>query len=295
MHRPIGRFAPTPSGPLHFGSLLTAVASFLDIKSRGGAWLLRIDDLDSARTDRKHAADIINMLARHGLKSDSPPIWQSEREALYARAIRRLRRSHQVYQCICSRKTLHGIGAYPGTCRQAGIEVAANQCTRFVVQKREISVEDEVQGRYAEDLTMTCGDFVVVRRDGFVAYHLATVLDDADMKVTRVVRGADLLASTPRQIALAKSLRLSVPSFAHMPVMLDGSGRKASKRLASTPLGALSDRDVKQHLATCLQLLGLIPPKHCGHSPEALLDWACARFTLRAVPPVLARSDFVCL
>ncbi|MCY4040409.1 MAG: tRNA glutamyl-Q(34) synthetase GluQRS [Gammaproteobacteria bacterium] len=295
MRAPVGRFAPTPSGPLHFGSLLTAVASFLDSKSHGGRWLLRIDDLDRTRSDRKHATDIIEILARHGLESDEPPIWQSEREELYARAIRTLRSAHRVYQCICSRKTLWGFSTYPGTCRQARHAPSANQSTRFIVPPGEVCVEDEIQGRYCEDLSTSCGDFVVVRRDGFIAYHLATVLDDADMHVTHVVRGADLLTSTPRQVALAEALGLRAPSFAHIPVVLDTSGHKASKSLASTPINALSEHDVKQHLSTCMQLLGLLPPKLSEHSPESLLAWASARFTLRRLPAQLTRSDFVCL
>jgi len=290
-----GRFAPTPSGPLHFGSLLTAVASYLDIKSKGGVWLLRIDDLDSTRTNREHAIDILNVLSRHGLSSDAPAVWQSERAALYSRAIERLRREAKIYQCSCSRKMLKGVATYPGTCREARIQVAANQSTRFVVPQQEVCVEDEVQGRYCERLAASCGDFVVVRRDGFVAYHLATVLDDADMHVTRVVRGADLLASAPRQIALATALGLRVPSFAHVPVVLDTRGHKASKSLASTPLDAISDFEIKQNLAACMQLLGLSPPRLAQHSPGSLLDWASKRFTLRRVPSVLTRSDFACL
>ncbi len=295
MLHPVGRFAPTPSGPLHFGSLLTAVASYLDIKSKGGVWLLRIDDLDIARSKREHALDILNVLSRHGLRSDSPAVWQSEREVLYSRAIERLRRDAKIYQCICSRKTLKGVAAYPGTCRHAHIKVAANQSTRFIVPQQELCVEDEVQGRYCQHLTTSCGDFVVVRRDGFVAYHLATVLDDADMHVTRVVRGADLLASTPRQIALAGALGLRVPSFAHVPVVPDASGHKASKSFASTPLDALCDFEIKQNLAACMQLLGLSPPRLTRHSPESLLNWASKRFTLRRVPSALTRSDFACL
>ena len=302
MSRPIGRFAPTPSGPLHFGSLLTAVASYLDIKSKGGRWLLRIDDLDTARTSRAQALDILDLLECHGLVSDITPVWQSERESLYREAIARLRQARQVFQCTCSRKTLAPTGVYPGiypgTCRHANLPLARDQSTRFMVPQAEVCFDDEVQGRYCESLAKSCGDFVVVRRDGFVAYHLATVVDDADLGVTRVVRGADLLASTPRQIALARALALPVPSFAHLPVLLDAQGRKASKRLASTPLGqapSLAMSEVKRNLAACMQLLGLSTPRLAAHSPVSLLDWASERFELSRVPSEHTRSDFSCL
>ena len=291
----IARFAPTPSGPLHFGSLLTAVASYLDIKSKGGLWLVRIDDLDRARTSRAHALDILDVLARHGLVSDTPAVWQSQRAPLYADAVKRLAEAGQVFQCTCSRKTLEGSSVYPGTCREAGIAAAAGQSTRFMVPQAEVCVDDEVQGKFCQALAEVCGDFVVVRRDGFVAYHLATVVDDADLGVTRVVRGADLLASTPRQIALARALALPVPSFAHVPVVLDGDGRKASKSLASTALDATSPMHATQNLAACMQLLGLATPRLARHRPESLLRWAIKRFEVGRLPSIHARSDFFCL
>ena len=295
MTRPTGRFAPTPSGPLHFGSLLTAVASYLDIKSKDGTWLVRIDDLDESRTNRELALGIIEMLERHGLTSDAPPVWQSERGELYADAINRLRASGHLFQCACSRKSLRGLTIYPGTCRYANLRVAAQQSTRFIVPNRDIRFEDEVQGGIYEHLTETCGDFVVIRRDGFVAYHLATVVDDADLSVSHVVRGADLLVSTARQISLANALDVAVPNFAHLPVVLDREGRKASKSLAATPVSAITDTEANRNLAACMQLLGLNTPRLSQHSPESLLDWARRRFELRRIPRVQTRSDFLCL
>lgn len=292
---PTARFAPTPSGPLHFGSLLTAVASYLDIKSQGGRWLLRMDNLDPRRSRLESARAIVETLERHGLFSDAPCVWQSERGCLYAEALASLRKSGQVFQCTCTRKKLVGHRIYPGICRNAAIPVGANQSTRFIAPATKISIEDAIQGSLEEHPASGCGDFVVFRRDGVTAYHLATVVDDADMGITRVLRGADLFASTPRQVALAQALGYSVPSFAHVPVVLDARKRKASKSLAATPVQALSDLQVKCNLAWCMQLLGMSTPRLEAHSPDSLLDWASKRFQLDQVPRVALRSDFLCL
>ena len=292
---PTGRFAPTPSGPLHFGSLLTAVASYLDIKSQGGRWLLRMDDLDPRRSSYESAHDILEVLQRHGLESDAPCVWQGERGPIYADALASLREINQAFECTCTRKKLKGHRIYPGTCRDLAIPPGPNRSTRFNAPAIKITVEDAVQGSIQEHLASDCGDFVVFRRDGVAAYHLATVVDDAQMGVTRVLRGADLLASAPRQVALARALGLSVPSFAHIPVVLDARKRKASKSLAATPVQALSQMEVKRNLAWCMQLLGLSTPRLGFHSPESLLDWASERFCLDQVPSVTVRSDFLCL
>ena len=292
---PTGRFAPTPSGPLHFGSLLTAVASYLDIKSRGGRWLLRMDDLDPRRSSHASALSILEVLKRHGLRSDAPCVWQSERRPLYRDALASLRETKQVFECTCTRKMLNGHRIYPGTCRNLAIPPRSNQSTRFIAPAIKIVVEDAVQGGIQEHLANDCGDFVVFRRDGVAAYHLATVVDDADMGVTRVLRGADLLASTPRQVALARALGLSVPDFAHVPVLLDVRKRKASKSLAATPVQALSHAEIKRNIAWCMQLLGMSTPRLESHSPDSLLDWASKRFRLDQVPSVTVRSDFLCL
>lgn len=292
---PTGRFAPTPSGPLHFGSLLTAVASYLDIKSRGGRWLVRMDDLDPRRSSLESARTILKTLERHGLSSDAPCVWQSQRGTLYADALNALRKAGSVFECTCTRKSLAGHAIYPGTCRNAALPVGAHQSTRFIAPEARITVKDAIQGEFEEHLASDCGDFVVFRRDGVTAYHLATVVDDADMGVTGIVRGADLLPSTARQVALAQALGHSVPCFAHIPVVLDANKRKASKRLAATPVRALSDLEVKCNLLWCMQLLGMPTPRLASHSPDSLLDWASKRFRLESVPSLALRSDFLCL
>lgn len=275
--------------------MLTAVASYLDIRSQNGDWLLRVDDLDEQRGSRSTALYILDVLERHGLASDRACVWQSDRKQMYAQALETLRRHKWVFECTCSRKQLAGEQLYPGTCRDAGIVPGTGRSTRFVAPDAEMHIRDDVQGKYSQNLATDCGDFVVYRRDGVAAYHLATVLDDADMGVTRVVRGADLLDSTPRQVALSQALGLPTPSFAHIPVLLDPEGRKSSKSLSSTPVDALTDFDVKCNLHWCLQLLGLSTPPIRAHSVESLLHWAAQRFDISAMPSQPVRSDFVCL
>lgn len=293
--RTSGRFAPTPSGPLHFGSLLAALASYLDIKSRGGRWLLRMDDLDPHRTSRKIGLNIIETLASHGLASDAPCVWQSERQELYARALATLRTRGLVFECLCSRKQITGAPIYPGTCREAGVPCGPERSTRFLAPSTRISIADEVQGTFTQNLAEDCGDFIVFRRDRVAAYHLATVVDDADMAVTRVVRGADLLASTPRQVGLCQALGFAPPDFAHIPVLLDAENRKASKRLASTPVGGRLELELKCNLAWCMELLGLRTPQIREHSAESLLDWAVKHFHRDLIPRQAICSDFICL
>lgn len=254
-----------------------------------------MDDLDPHRSDRRTALDILATLERHGLESDAPCVWQSEREPLYQRALETLRRGGRVFECKCSRKRLAGHSLYPGNCRNSAIPPDPNQSTRFIAPAVTIKIRDEVQGDYQQHLATKCGDFVVYRRDSVTAYHLATVVDDADMGITRVVRGADLLESTPRQVALAEALGYRAPSFGHIPLVLDAQERKASKSLAATPVEALSETHVKCNLAWCLALLGMQSPSLHGHSPSSLLEWASKRFRIDQVPSVPVRSDFLCL
>ena len=254
-----------------------------------------MDDLDEQRSSRDAALDILETLERHGLVSDGPCVWQSDRTELYSRARENLRSRGKVFECTCSRKQIAGAATYPGTCREAGIAPGPDRSTRFIATDTRIRIEDQVQGHFSENLAHKCGDFVIYRRDGAAAYHLATVVDDADMGITRVVRGADLLASTPRQVALCQALGLHIPEFAHIPVLLDAQGRKVSKRLSSTPVDALNELQVKCNLLWCFEFLGLPTPRLGSHLAKSLLHWAAKRFRIGAVPRVPVRSDFVCL
>jgi glutamyl-Q tRNA(Asp) synthetase len=238
-----GRFAPSPSGDLHFGSLVAAVASFADARKAGGEWLVRIDDVDETRTRPGAAARILGTLQAFGMTSDEPPQYQSERKVRYSLALERLKETAAVYPCVCSRKQLAESATmgrdgpvYAGTCRMNPPVAPQSAAWRLRVGALRIAVRDRVFGALQQDLATEIGDFVVYRRDGFCAYHLAVVLDDADQGITDVVRGADLLWSTPRQIALQRMLDLAPVRYAHVPLVYDESGRKLSKRDAARPV-----------------------------------------------------------
>jgi glutamyl-Q tRNA(Asp) synthetase len=232
---PTGRFAPSPSGPLHFGSLVAALASWLDARAAGSRWLVRIEDLDTPRVKHGAADEILRALDRLGLYWDGEVIFQSARAALYERALARLRDS---YLCGCSRQEIadsavslatDGAQVYPGTCR-AGMPAGKTGRALRVRVAGTVSFDDRVQGPVMQDLAREVGDFVLRRGDGQFAYQLAVVVDDADQGVTDVVRGADLLESTPRQIYLQRLLGLPTPRYLHVPIALDAQGAKLSKQ-----------------------------------------------------------------
>ncbi|GLU35233.1 tRNA glutamyl-Q(34) synthetase GluQRS [Trinickia caryophylli] len=252
-----GRFAPSPTGPLHFGSLVGALASYLDARAHGGQWLVRIEDIDGPRTMPGADRQILVTLERFGMRPDEPPVWQSARTALYAQALERLQRAGLVYPCGCTRKEIadslasaHARNttlAYPGTCR-AGLAGKTPRAWRLRVPDGDaatIAFDDRWQGPQQQNLATEVGDFVLKRADGQWAYQLAVVADDADQDITHIVRGADLLDSTARQIYLQRCLGLPTPSYLHVPVVVDAHGEKLSKQTgapaldASRPLPAL--------------------------------------------------------
>lgn len=237
----VGRFAPTPSGPLHFGSLVAALGSCLEARVRGGRWLMRMEDVDPPRVIPGAADAILRSLEAHGFQWDGPVFWQSARDAAYRDTLVRLMQAGRLYGCTCSRKTQAGIArlgvdgpVYPGTCR--GRPPAEGEAWRFQAGNERISFRDALQGRVACNLAAEGGDFVLRRADGVIAYQLAVVVDDADQGVTHVVRGADLLTSTPRQIILQQALGLATPAYLHLPVVLDRAGDKLSKQTLAAPL-----------------------------------------------------------
>ena len=240
----VGRFAPSPTGPLHFGSLVAAVASYCDAKSRGGKWLLRIEDVDQTRKMAGASEEIINTLAHYGFVWDDEIIYQSRRTALYEEALTRLRHKGMAYPCTCSRKeiadssTMHGIeGAiYPGTCLSHPIKHDAMAAWRLKTTQSLISFQDLVQGTIQHNMAWEIGDFVIKRSDGLYSYQLAVVVDDALQGVTHVVRGADLLNSTTRQIYLQQLLGYSTPVYAHIPLVLNADGQKLSKQTLAESL-----------------------------------------------------------
>lgn len=274
-----GRFAPSPTGPLHLGSLVAAVASWLFARAANGRWLVRIEDIDTPRVVPGSAEEILAALQRYGLEWDGEVVWQSRRTALYEEALRRLRAHDLVYDCACSRADLQRaasapLGAeavYPGTCRNGIAPGKTARAIRFRAPDANIAFDDRLCGHVEENVARATGDFVVRRADGLFAYQLAVVVDDAEQGVTQVVRGADLLSSTPRQIALQRALGYPTPAYAHVPLVVNPDGSKLGKRDGALPLPALDDARIAETLALALRFLGydVAPAK-----PQAMLDAA---------------------
>jgi glutamyl-Q tRNA(Asp) synthetase len=284
----VGRFAPSPTGRLHFGSLLAALASHCDARSRGGRWLVRIDDLDAARAIPGMDADILRTLEAYGFSWDGEVAYQSRNLIHYEAAFTTLRDRGWLYPCGCSRRDLaeapraiDGSTLYPGTCRKGLPPGRTARAWRFRAEGCVV-FDDRIQGRVVEDLPREVGDFVVKRADGVFAYQLAVVIDDALASVTDVVRGADLLGSTARQIALHRALGLPVPRYAHLPVAVDAHGDKLSKQTLARPLEAA---EASVRIAQALDFLGHAPPAELrGAPPAELLAWAVAHWTIDEVP-----------
>jgi glutamyl-Q tRNA(Asp) synthetase len=291
MPRYRGRFAPSPTGPLHFGSLVAAVGSFLEARTRGGDWLVRMEDLDPPRVAPGAADDILRALRACGFEWDGSVARQSERSEAYHGALHRARQTGRVYPCVCSRKEIAdsavaGIEGpvYPGTCRAGVAAGKTARALRLSTQGVTIEFDDAVQGRLAHDLERESGDFVLYRADEVYAYQLAVVVDDAEQGITDVVRGADLLGSTPRQIYLHGLLGLPRPRYAHLPVAVDAAGEKLSKQTFAAPLDAT--RPLPALVAT-LGFLGQRPPAELARGTlEEFWDWALENWSLERVPRI---------
>jgi glutamyl-Q tRNA(Asp) synthetase len=254
-----GRFAPTPSGALHFGSLIAALGSFLDARAHGGEWHLRIEDVDPPRVVPGSADAILRTLERFGFEWDGPVVYQSRRSDAYRAAVASLIDAGRLYGCDCTRKLLKenariGVDGpvYPGTCRGRGLPLSA--ALRVRVPASRIVFDDLLAGRVGCDVARECGDFVVLRADGVFSYQLAVTVDDAELGISHVVRGADLLASTPRQIVLQQALGYPTPSYLHLPVALNEDGGKLSKQTLAAPL---RDDDPLPTLLRAAAFLGL--------------------------------------
>lgn len=300
-HCLVGRFAPSPTGPLHFGSLVAALASFLDAKHRSGKWLVRMEDVDEARCRPEWASSILRTLEAHNLLWDGEVVFQSARKALYDDALAQLRTKNRVYACLCTRRELAllprnalGEAVYPGTCSRGVAEVAGRQFSeRFRVHEGSaVRFEDELLGRLETNLWNESGDFIVKRADGFYAYHLAVVVDDALQGVTDVVRGGDLLAATPRHILLQQALGFSTPRYLHLPLAMNKDGQKLSKQSKSP---ALESARASENLVEALQSLGQIPEGPIAQSlrkesPASILAFSLPRWSRDALP---RRASFV--
>jgi glutamyl-Q tRNA(Asp) synthetase len=238
-----GRFAPSPTGPLHFGSLVAALGSYLDARRHGGNWLVRMEDLDRQREVPGAADAILRTLDAFGFEWDGQIFYQSRRTAAYADALDQLRSSGLLFACACSRSEIAHRGRrgpegpiYPGTCRNGLPQGRNPRALRVRIGSSPIGFNDRIQGQVHQDLAREIGDFVLRRADGLHAYQLAVVVDDACQGITQVVRGADLVLSTPRQIYLQQQLRLPTPQYGHLPLALDAAGRKLSKAEAAAPI-----------------------------------------------------------
>ena len=286
-----GRFAPSPTGPLHFGSLVAALGSCLDARANGGQWLLRIEDVDQARTVPGAADDILRTLERLGFAWDGEVLVQSRRLDYYHAALASLQLDGQVYPCACSRseiaacspaRSVDGGLVYPGNCRLGLAEGRAARAWRLRVPDQTIGFDDRVQGHRQQNLERAVGDFILLRADGQFAYQLAVVVDDAAQGINAIVRGADLLESTPRQIWLQQRLQLPTPTYAHLPLATNAAGEKLSKQ---TRAAAVDWSAGSALLAEALHFLGQPVPTEIAAVPvHDFWSWAITSWSLALVP-----------
>jgi glutamyl-Q tRNA(Asp) synthetase len=284
-----GRFAPSPTGPLHFGSLVAAVASYLEARSRAGEWLVRMEDLDTPRVVAGAADEILRALEACGMQWDGAIVKQSTRTDAYHAELHRLRAMGLVYPCACSRREIadsavSGIEGpvYPGTCRNGLAPGKAVRAWRINTHGAEVRFDDAIQGAVGQNLEADIGDFVLLRADHVYAYQLAVVTDDAEQGITDVVRGADLLDSTPRQIYLQRLLKFPTPRYCHVPVVVNAAGEKLSKQTLAQPVDAA--RPLPTLLAT-LRFLGQQPPDALAKANiEEFWDWAIGNWRIERVP-----------
>jgi glutamyl-Q tRNA(Asp) synthetase len=277
-----GRFAPSPTGPLHFGSLLAAFGSWLLARHARGEWWVRVEDLDPPREIAGAAEAQLRTLGAFGLVPDAPVVKQSSRHALYARALDRLLASGAAFACHCSRSDLAAVGGIHRHCVAHASRAPAPAIRLRVPDSTIVAFDDAIQGRVRQDVAAEVGDFVLRRADGYWAYQLAVVVDDADQGMTDIVRGADLLESTPRQILLQQALGVPMPRYAHLPLVVDSEGRKLSKSLAALPIDA---GDPLPALRAAWRALGQAPSAlQRIDSIRAALDVATAAFEPGAIP-----------
>lgn len=281
-----GRFAPSPTGPLHLGSLIAAVASYLDARGQGGTWLLRMEDLDPPREPAGAAQAILASLRAHGLAWDEEVLWQSRRHRSYHQALARLQALGLLFRCDCSRTRLGPDGSCAGRCapRQGRLQEPSSVRVQ-VPNGTVIHFEDRIQGTQQVALDRERADFVLLRKDGLFAYQLAVVVDDAAQRVSDVVRGSDLLDSTARQIFLQGLLGLPRPRYAHIPVICNDLDQKLSKQTHAPPLAA---SEAPSNLRRALQFLRQLPPPETLADPAGVLRWSSAHWQPQQLPRALA-------
>ena len=277
-----GRFAPSPTGPLHFGSLVAAVGSYLDARHHRGEWLLRVEDIDTPREVPGATDDILRTLELLGMTWDGPVTYQSRRTRLYDEALAQLRQQGHLYDCGCTRKDIANSTTYPGTCRKGLPAGRSPRSMRVIVGNAAIRMQDRLQADLHQQLKVDSGDFIVRRADKLFAYQLAVVIDDAEQQINHVVRGADLLESTPRQIYLQQLLGLPTPAYLHLPVASDASNAKLSKQSFAR---RISVDDTHSAVLDALRFLHQpLPDTPQDASREELWQWAADHWDLGAIP-----------
>ena len=286
-----GRFAPSPTGPLHFGSIVAAIGSYLEARIRRGKWLVRIENLDKTREVAGASKDILNTLTALGMEWDGDVLYQDQRNESYRAALATLEHQQLIYPCTCTRReiadsSITGVDGpiYTGICRAHSITGDGSRAWRVKTDDRVIELNDVLQGRIQQQVQSSIGDFVLRRADGVYAYQLAVVVDDAEQGVTHVVRGADLLNSTPRQVYLQQLLDYSTPEYTHLPVAVNGGGEKLSKQTQAAPV---DPRTPVPYLVTALDFLGQQPPADLmGCNVASFWDWALQNWRPEIIPPI---------
>ena len=288
----IGRFAPSPTGPLHFGSLLAAVGSYLESRSRSGLWLVRMEDLDPPREVAGSATDILRTLEAFGFEWDGGVMYQSSRSQAYGAVLTALHNRDLLYACTCTRKKIVAEGrknaygvAYAGTCRNPENRSSKRQSAlRLRTENQIIKFNDRVQGDSAQNIEQDIGDFMLKRRDGLYAYHLAVVVDDAEQGISDIVRGYDLLDSTHRQIYLQDLLDLPTPQYAHLPIAINKQGQKLSKQ---THAKRVDKKYASRLIWEALHFLGQQPDHQLKHeSLNTIWQWGFKNWQLKKVPKI---------
>jgi len=285
----IGRFAPSPTGPVHFGTLVAAVGSYLQAKTHNGNWLLRIDDVDTSRKVEGADVDIISTLEAFGFQWSGDILYQTQLTAAYEAALDELIEQSLVFPCLCSRKQLAQAGAgagagniYPGTCRSRRLPEFEEHSLRLIAEDITITFDDIVMGRQSQNIKTECGDFIIRRRDGLFAYQLAVVVDDAIQGITEVVRGTDLLDSTPRQIYLQRLLGYATPVYCHLPLAVDPAGNKISKSEGKSKIEITHREEL---LISTLGFLGQqVPDELSGSGIEDIWRWAMDNWDISRIP-----------
>lgn len=283
-----GRFAPTPSGPAHLGTLLAAVGSYLQAQANQGEWHVRIDDADPPREVQGAADSILRTLENYGLTWDGPVVYQSQRLEAYQDALQQLIQQGDTFECSCSRKDISAIAQsgpngmiYPGTCRNSIHDLEKPRAVRLQSQDNLIIVKDKIQGNYSLNMKQDVGDFIIRRADGLFAYHLATVVDDALDGFTEIVRGKDQLSLTPLHIYLQQQLGMTTPDYAHLPLLTNKQGEKLGKSAKAAAIDTLPFQDVWK---TIFNALGLSPDDDLlSENPNTILLWAVEEWDLLQV------------